>query len=228
MQRSAPAELLGTRCRRPVPSATRCCGSRRRTLRQAASFAGGYRAARAKPADRAAVSACSSQTRTTHPNVKWTTCATRANSRVRPMMRRSGGGGGWRSWWFELGSFGSALYYTSRAKRASSPWRGGTSNATLLGEGLRRPLLAASLRVGDLRGSSAAGFPIRSQNKKRPPVRVRRPRLQGLRGRGLLGADEIVAARDFDRQGRAALLRRRGRAAVVGIRAVVASRGSPF
>ena len=84
-----------------------------------------------------------------------------------PNMRRShGGGGGWRSWWFELGSFGSALYYTSRAKRASSPWRGGTSNATLRGEGLRRPLLAASLRVGGLRGSSAEGFPIRSQNNK--------------------------------------------------------------
>ena len=54
--------------------------------------------------------------------------------------------------------------YTSRAKRASSPC--GTSNATLLGEGLRRPLLEASLRVGDLRGSSAEGFPIRSQNNK--------------------------------------------------------------
>ena len=69
------------------------------------------------------------------------------------------------SWWFELGSFGSALYYTSRAKRASSPC--GTSNATLLGEGLRRPLLA-SLRVDVdvVRGSNAAGFPILSQKRR--------------------------------------------------------------
>ena len=63
-----------------------------------------------------------------------------------------------------MGSFGTALY-TSRAKRASSPSRRGTSNATLRGEGLRRPLLEASLRVGDLRGSSAAGFPILCQNR---------------------------------------------------------------
>ena len=70
-----------------------------------------------------------------------------------------------RSWWFELGSFGTALY-TSRAKRASSPSRRGTSNATLRGEGLRRPLLAASLRVDvDVRGSKAGGFPIRVQNR---------------------------------------------------------------
>ena len=82
------------------------------------------------------------------------------------MRRRShGGGGGWRSWWFELGSFGTALY-TSRAKSASSPSRRGTSNATLRGEGLRRPLLEASLRVDvDVRGSKAGGFPILCQNR---------------------------------------------------------------
>ena len=82
------------------------------------------------------------------------------------MTRRShGGGGGWRSWWFELGSFGSALYYTSRAKSASSPSRRGTPNATLRGEGLRRPLLAASLRVGDLRGARGDAIPIHCQRR---------------------------------------------------------------
>ena len=74
-----------------------------------------------------------------------------------------------RSWWFELGSLAraaaAAALYTSRAKSASSPSRRGTSNTTLLGEGLRRPLLEASLRVGDLRGSSCAGFPILCQNR---------------------------------------------------------------
>ena len=65
MQRSeSPAELLCTRCRRLVRDSV--LWIIRRTLRQAASFAGGYRAARAKPGDRAAVSAWSSQTRTNH------------------------------------------------------------------------------------------------------------------------------------------------------------------
>ena len=73
------------------------------------------------------------------------------------------GGLGGLNW---VAFFGTAALYTSRAKRASSPSRRGTSNATLRGEGLRRPLLAASLRVGGLRGSSAEGFPIRSQNNK--------------------------------------------------------------
>ena len=72
--------------------------------------------------------------------------------------------------WFELGSLAraaaAAALYTSRAKRASSPSRRGTSNATLRGEGLRRPLLAASLRVDvGVRGSNAAGFPILCQNR---------------------------------------------------------------
>ena len=54
------------------------------------------------------------------------------------------------------------------AKRTSSPSNPlfTTSNATERGEGLRRPLLAASLRVEvDVRGSKAAGFPILCQNR---------------------------------------------------------------
>ena len=54
------------------------------------------------------------------------------------------------------------------AKRTSSPSNPlfTTSNATDRGEGLRRPLLAASLRVDvDVRGSKAGGFPIRVQNR---------------------------------------------------------------
>ena len=93
------------------------------------------------------------------------------------------GGLNWARLWF--------CRSTTPPGRRGHPRRpGGTSNATLRGEGLRRPLLEASLRVGRLvRGSKLCWFPPCAPRTIRPasqrptpaPSRIARPWPPGRR-----------------------------------------------
>ena len=148
----------------------RCCGSRRRTLRQAASLARGYRpAARAKPADRAAASVV---LRTRHPPIT----PKRQMDNIMYLYEQPGppddapkataaaedGGLGGLNW------VALVLPSTTPRGRRARPRRGEAGRRTPRfsardcgGRSSRRR--SASATCAD---QVAAGFPIRSQNKR--------------------------------------------------------------